>query len=116
VPIACINDPKTYGRNEELQRMLSKKSPKAKNLKIKIRYQSRDIMISTNNKAKIPEAKMTFLETAELTKQVEDDSVRFFCLGKELKNEFFLYSYDISEDTVIQAMARLKPETKAEEN
>jgi len=73
-------------------------------------------MISTNNKAKIPEAKMTFLETAELTKQVEDDSVRFFCLGKELKNEFFLYSYDISEDTVIQAMARLKPETKAEEN
>jgi hypothetical protein len=34
-------------------------------------------------------------------KTVDEESVRFFCLGKELKNEFFLYSYDISEDTVI---------------
>jgi hypothetical protein len=39
VPIACINDPKTYGRNEELQRMMSKKSPKAKNLKVRIKPQ-----------------------------------------------------------------------------
>lgn len=91
--------------------MMSKKSPKAKNLKIKIRYQSRDIVISTTNKAQITDAKQTFLETAELMKSVEESSVRFFCLGKELKNEFFLYSYDISEDTVIQAMARLKPGT-----
>lgn len=71
-------------------------------------------MISTTNKAQITDAKQTFLETAELMKTVDEESVRFFCLGKELKNEFFLYSYDISEDTVIQAMARMKPETKPE--
>ena len=34
------------------------------------------------------------------------ESTRFFCLGKELKNEFFLYSYDIVDEMVIQGMVK----------
>lgn len=34
VPIACINLPNNFGRNEELQRMKDKKSPKQKNINV----------------------------------------------------------------------------------
>ena len=30
--------------------------------------------------------------------------MRLFCLGKELKDDLFLYSYDIGDDLVMQAM------------
>ena len=32
--------------------------------------------------------------------------LRFFCLGKELKNELFLYSYEMADKIVVQAMIR----------
>jgi len=50
VPIACINLPNNFGRNEELQRMKDKKSPKQKNINIKIRYQHKDIEFKISNK------------------------------------------------------------------
>lgn len=34
------------------------------------------------------------------------ESTRFFCLGKELKNDFFIYSYDIVDEMVVQAMVK----------
>jgi hypothetical protein len=34
--------------------------------------------------------------------KVED--LRLFCLGKELKDDLFLYSYEIKDEMVIQAM------------
>ena len=37
------------------------------------------------------------------------NEVRFFCMGKELKNNLFLYSYDLFDDSVIQAMIHAKP-------
>jgi hypothetical protein len=32
------------------------------------------------------------------------ESLRLFCLGKELKDELFVYSYDIKDEMIIQAM------------
>ena len=32
--------------------------------------------------------------------------LRFFCMGKELKDELFIYSYDLVDDVVVQAMLR----------
>ena len=29
------------------------------------------------------------------------DKLRFFCLGKELKDELFLYSYDVRDELTI---------------
>jgi hypothetical protein len=40
------------------------------------------------------------MEEADLAK------IRLFCLGKELKDDLFLYSYDIGDDLVCQAMIK----------
>jgi hypothetical protein len=32
--------------------------------------------------------------------------VRLFCLGKELKDDLFMYSYDIVDEVVMQLMIR----------
>ena len=34
------------------------------------------------------------------------NTLRFFCMGKELKDDLFLYSYDINDDMVVQAMIK----------
>lgn len=34
------------------------------------------------------------------------DKIRFFCKGKELKNDLFIYSYEMNDGDVIQAMVR----------
>ena len=31
-------------------------------------------------------------------------NIRFFCLGKEMQNDFFIYSYEIENEMVIAAM------------
>ena len=33
-------------------------------------------------------------------------NIRFFCMGKELKEEMFIYNYDIADEMTIQAMIR----------
>lgn len=32
------------------------------------------------------------------------DTLRLFCMGKELKDDLFLYSYDIADEMVLQVM------------
>jgi len=49
--------------------------------------------------------KQNYLSSLSLTESdVPLSSLRFFCMGKELKDDLFLYSYDINEDMVVQAM------------
>ena len=41
-----------------------------------------------------------YMEAAQITdKQVSD--IRLFCLGKELKDDLYMYSYDIQDDVVM---------------
>lgn len=35
---------------------------------------------------------------------VKVEKVRMFCLGKELKDDLFLYTYDITDELTIQVM------------
>jgi hypothetical protein len=35
---------------------------------------------------------------------VKVDKVRMFCLGKELKDDLFLYTYDVTDELTIQVM------------
>ena len=35
---------------------------------------------------------------------IKADKVRMFCLGKELKDDLFLYTYDITDELTIQVM------------
>lgn len=32
--------------------------------------------------------------------------LRFFCLGKELKDELYIYSYDIVDEITVQALIK----------
>ena len=34
-------------------------------------------------------------------KGVDLSKLRFFCMGKELKNDLFLYSYDVADGMVV---------------
>jgi|FrelakmetLWP11LW_1041352.scaffolds.fasta_scaffold403379_1 hypothetical protein len=34
------------------------------------------------------------------------DKIRFFSMGKELKNDLFVYTYDMQDGIVVQAMFR----------
>ena len=46
-----------------------------------------------------------YLEACDPEKVSEKDAttakLRFFCLGKELKNDLFLYSYDMGDKIVV---------------
>lgn len=47
------------------------------------------------------------LNSKELTKgEVEASSLRMFAMGKELKDDLFIYSYDIMNESTIQVMIR----------
>ena len=56
-----------------------------------------------SNTTKIEDLKLSYLDELEIPRD-ELSLIRFFCMGKELKNELYLYSYDIASDMVVQAM------------
>jgi len=37
---------------------------------------------------------------------IKVENIRMFCLGKELKDELFLYTYDIFDDMTVQVMIK----------
>ena len=45
------------------------------------------------------------VEQSSNTKELTD-KIRFFCMGKELKDDLFVYSYDLESNMVVQAMFR----------
>lgn len=45
-------------------------------------------------------------EKDEANASLKPESVRLFAMGKELKDDLFLYSYDLKVDIVIMAMFR----------
>ena len=40
---------------------------------------------------------------------IKVENIRMFCLGKELKDELFLYTYDIFDDMTVQVMIKQWP-------
>lgn len=85
-----------------LKQMQEKKAPKEKSLNIKVRSVKGDKTLVVNNNYQVEALKSAYLEALELTtSEVPFTSMRFFCMGKELKDELFLYSYDINDDMVV---------------
>lgn len=66
-----------------------------------------DKTLSVLNNLQVEKLKLDYLKALGLTESdVPLSNLRFFCMGKELKDDLFLYSYDINEDMVVQAMFR----------
>jgi len=104
VPMSCINDPGEYGKNLAYDLMKSKKEPVDTQLNVKIRRSGGDTKMILSNKMKIIEVKTMYLKQIDAEEPVEN--MRLFCLGKELKDELFVYSYDIMNDQVMQAQVK----------
>lgn len=86
--------------------MKAKKAPKEKNITIKVRNVAlgdKNVVIS--NSSTIEQVKEAYIEALDAAVRSEKnpsvEKLRFFCLGKELKNELFIYSYDLADNLVV---------------
>lgn len=87
--------------------MQEKKAPPPKTISLKIRSGTGDKTLPVSNQLQVAEFKTEYINALELGSDgIEPTNLRFFCMGKELKDELFLYSYDINNDMVVQAMIK----------
>lgn len=64
-----------------------------------------DCTLSVSNMISILELKQKYID--QLTeKELKPSNLRLFCLGKELKDDLFIYSYDIVDEVTVQAMIK----------
>lgn len=62
-----------------------------------------------SNLTSIKDLKVKFIKgLGDKGTDLKADSLRFFCMGKELQDDLFVYSYDLSDDITIQCMVRRK--------
>lgn len=59
-----------------------------------------DRTLPVSNLKTIKEVKEKYIHDLG-TKDLKLEELRFFCLGKELKDDLFLYSYDIKDEMII---------------
>ena len=64
-----------------------------------------DFTLECSNWVTIAEFKQMYLQkVGAAAADVKVEKVRMFCLGKELKDDLFLYTYDITDEITIQVM------------
>ncbi len=64
-----------------------------------------DIALEISNHETIKTFKEKFIDTTG-DSEIKPENIRLFCLGRELKDDFCLYSYDIVDDMTVQAMIK----------
>ena len=112
VPICVINDPISYDADFQAQKLKSKAVPDEVTLSLKMRNpQKGDIETEVSNLISIKEFKQLYLDKVQDT-ELSAEMVRMFAMGKELKDDLFVYSYDIMNESTVQVMIRkpLPPE------
>lgn len=63
--------------------------------------------MSVSNVVSIQDFKQMYLDKlGEGGKDLAVVNIRMFCLGKELKDDLFLYSYDIMDEMTVQVMIK----------
>jgi 5-formaminoimidazole-4-carboxamide-1-beta-D-ribofuranosyl 5'-monophosphate synthetase len=62
-------------------------------------------LTAVSNLISILELKQKYIEKVG-DKELKPDIVRMFVLGKEMKDDLFLYSYDIMDEITIQVMVK----------
>ena len=59
-----------------------------------------DITMALSNHLSIYEFKQAYLDKLG-DRNLKPENLRLFCLGKEFKDDLFLYSYDIADEMTI---------------
>ena len=108
VPICLINDPITYDADFIAQKLKSKTAPKEMTMSLKIRNgQMGDINVQPSNNLSISEFKQSYIEAlGDKGTGISTNNLRMFAMGKELKDDLFIYSYDIMDESTVQAMIK----------
>ena len=64
-------------------------------------------MVAVTNLVSIVEFKQLYIDKLGSTAEgMIVENIRMFCLGKELRDELFLYSYDIMDEMTVQVMIK----------
>lgn len=108
VPICLINDPCSFDADFLAQKLKGKKAPAECTMTLKARHAAKgDVMIESSNLITIPEFKKAYVKALKKNgKGLQIDKIRMFAMGKELKDDLFLYSYDIMNESTVQVMIR----------
>ena len=95
IPNYCINDPYKYEIVED-----KKERPKEEKITFHLREGSHQIKITCSNYSSIEKVK------GKIGKKYncEIDKIRLFFYGKEMKNNFELWNYNVSNDCVVMVM------------
>ena len=104
LPIAMLNDPEKYEVDVAKEKLEKKAKPSEVAMKLKIRSVKGDCTLDVTNCTEIVELKKSYIENVD--KSLQLDQVKFFCMGKLLKDEHFVYTYDIKDEMVVQAMVK----------
>lgn len=104
LPPAIINEPVGFGEDVEKNKLDQKEAPKEeKTLSITLRNASKfdDSEIEINDHSTVVDLKEKY---AEMNDVDEIKKIRLLYYGKELKNEYNLYHYDINEEIILIAV------------
>jgi len=61
-------------------------------------------VLKPSNLSSIPDFKGMYIAQLKDNTGLTHNEVRMFCMGKELKNDLHIYSYDLFDESVVQAM------------
>ena len=96
IPNYCINDPYKYEIEEEEK----KERPPEEKLTFHLRKGVHQTRIKCSNYSSVQKIKEKFAKRNNF----EEKKIRFFFYGKELKDNYELWYYNISEDCVVMVM------------
>jgi len=72
---------------------------------LKVRSAKGDCVLSASNLLSIADFKQMYVDKVA-AESLKVEHIRMFCLGKELKDELFLYSYDLADEMTVQVMIK----------
>ena len=101
VPICLINDPIGFDADFQTQKLKSKQAPGEKQMKLRFRNAGTgDHNVECSNHLEISALKKLYLEQLKDT-DLTVEMLRMFAMGKELKDDLFVYSYDMIDELTI---------------
>jgi hypothetical protein len=66
-----------------------------------------DCVVAVSNLVTVMDFKQMYInKLGESGVGMSVEGIRMFCLGKELKDELFLYSYDLVDEMTVQVMIK----------
>ncbi|CDW87679.1 UNKNOWN [Stylonychia lemnae] len=115
VPLCCINEPMNYSVNSQDEKLKEKEKPPEilynvsslnyHNLQqdLKVRSSKGICELKASNWDSVIEFKQKYINAIN-DNDLKVENIRMFCLGKEFKDDLFLYNYDLVDEMTVQVM------------